>query len=90
VSDDDLFAAFVGEMRLHGKRPVPLRFDSDVVSMVGLLGILQYALRSPANNSSGPWNHCAKLARAIESKLASIGPATTAVCARGWSREFDR
>jgi hypothetical protein len=89
-ADFDLESAFMDEMMADGKREIVIRLEADAASLVGILGMMQLALRHPGLADCEPAQQFAKWARAIELRLAEIGPATARVCAMGWSPENDR
>lgn len=63
---------------------LPVTFELRPVDLMTLLGVIQLALRYPELPANAR-NVAQALAKAIEYKLASFGPATAEICARGWS-----
>ena len=89
VDDPDLFEAFADEMQSVNGRAVIIRLESTPANLVGVLGIMQLALRHPALIDSPAVQNFVAWAREIELALAQYGPATARVCSMGWSPEND-
>jgi hypothetical protein len=89
-ADLNLEIEFMAEMTAAGDREIVVRLTADAPSLMGILGIMQMALRHPSVADFPAGKHFAEWARAIELRLGELGPATARICSMGWSRENDR
>jgi hypothetical protein len=89
IGEAELLERFRIEMEETVGLEVPVSMTVPAHALVGILGIMQLALRHPANNSNYAWEAFADMAHAIEKYCQEFGPATARVCSMGWSREND-
>jgi hypothetical protein len=80
---------FADEMKKVGRQPIKISLHSDVVTLVGVLGVMQLALRHPGLADVDAAKTFADWARQIELRLADFGPAIARICSMGWSPEND-
>lgn len=87
--DVDAYEAFVAEFGPVANQITRITLDASYASLLGFLGILQMALRHPKLADVPSAAYVAQFARAIETRLAEIGPATARLASMGWSPEND-
>jgi len=90
IEQDKLLRDFVAEMKAVQGQQITIRLVGQADLLVGILGIMQMALRHPRLSESLSAKHFAQWARAIEERLGEFGPATKMICSMGWSPEYDR
>lgn len=87
--EQELNEAFVNEITAHACDVITIRLEGEALHLIGILGIMQLALRHPGLADLPATADFAKWARLIEQRLAEFGPATARICSMGWSPEND-
>jgi hypothetical protein len=89
-ADFEVENALVAELSAPGNQEISVQLKANAPTLMGILGIMQLALRQPALDGFPVAKEFEQWARAIEVRLAELGPATARLCEMGWSPENDR